>query len=140
MQNQSCDRKYRGSGYVVSAAGAERSCEFQGHAKIQILNLLGSCEWEGNPKFLKKVTEAARQQAVYYPDFMKIVSETLEPLTAAELQVLRLICADKTNSEIGEILDIKVSTVKSHVSHILQKLSVKRRNEAKTVAEKLKLL
>ena len=111
-----------------------------GEYGVAVLNLLGSCEWEGNPKFLKKVTEAARQQAVYYPDFMKIASETLEPLTAAELQVLRLICADKTNSEIGEILDIKVSTVKSHVSHILQKLSVKRRNEAKTMAEKLKLL
>ena len=111
-----------------------------GEYGVAVLNLLGSCEWEGTPKFLKKVTEAARQQAVYYPDFMKIASETLEPLTAAELQVLRLICADKTNSEIGEILDIKVSTVKSHVSHILQKLSVKRRNEAKTVAEKLKLL
>lgn len=105
-----------------------------------VLNLLGICNWDKNAEFLRKVTEAARQQAVYYPDFMKIASETLEPLTTTELQVLRLICADKTNSEIGEILDIKVSTVKSHVSHILQKLSVKRRNEAKTVAEKLKLL
>ncbi len=111
-----------------------------GEYGVAVLNLLGSCEWEGNPKFLKKVTEAARQQAVYYPDFMKVAAETVEPLTAAELQVLRLICADKSNSEIGEILDIKVSTVKSHVSHILQKLSVKRRNEAKTMAEKLKLL
>lgn len=105
-----------------------------------VLNLLGICSWDKNAEFLRKVTEAARQQAVYYPDFMKIASETLEPLTTTELQVLRLICADKTNSEIGEILDIKVSTVKSHVSHILQKLSVKRRNEAKTVAKKLKLL
>ena len=57
-----------------------------GEYGVAVLNLLGSCEWEGNPKFLKKVTEAARQQAVYYPDFMKIASETLEPLTAAELQ------------------------------------------------------
>ena len=105
-----------------------------------VLNLLGLCKWDKNTEFLRRVTEAARQNAVYYPDFMKIASETIEPLTTTELQVLRLICADKTNSEIGEILDIKVSTVKSHVSHILQKLSVKRRNEAKTVAEKLKLL
>ena len=105
-----------------------------------VLNLLGLCKWDKNTEFLRRVTEAARQNAVYYPDFMKIAAETIEPLTTTELQVLRLICADKTNSEIGEILDIKVSTVKSHVSHILQKLSVKRRNEAKTVAEKLKLL
>ena len=105
-----------------------------------VLNLLGLCKWDKNTEFLRRVTEAARQNAVYYPDFMKIAAETIGPLTTTELQVLRLICADKTNSEIGEILDIKVSTVKSHVSHILQKLSVKRRNEAKTMAEKLKLL
>ena len=56
------------------------------------------------------------------------------------MQVLRLVCADKSNAEIGEILDIKLTTVKSHVSHILQKLGVKRRSEAKTAAEKLRLL
>jgi len=32
-------------------------------------------------------------------------------------------------------LDIKLATVKSHVSHILQKLGVNRRSEAKTAAE-----
>ena len=48
-------------------------------------------------------------------------------------------CADKSNAEIGEILDIKLATVKSHVSHILQKLGVKKRSEAKTVANKFKL-
>ena len=37
--------------------------------------------------------------------------------------------------QIGQILDIKLATVKTHVSHILQKLGVKRRSEAKTVAQ-----
>lgn len=63
-----------------------------------------------------------------------------EPLTAAEMQVLRLICADKSNAEIGEILSIRVSTVKSHVSSVLSKLDVKRRAEAKTAAKKLWLI
>ena len=54
--------------------------------------------------------------------------------------VLKLLCADRSNAEIGAILDIKLATVKSHVSHILQKLGVKRRSEAKTVAEELWLL
>ena len=62
------------------------------------------------------------------------------PLSATELQVLRLICADKSNAEIGTILGIRLATVKTHVSHILQKLGVKRRSEAKTMAEKLHLL
>lgn len=63
-----------------------------------------------------------------------------EPLTAAEMQVLRLICADKSNAEIGEILNIRVSTVKSHVSSVLSKLDVKRRSEARTAAKKLWLI
>ena len=41
----------------------------------------------------------------------------------------------RSNAEIGQILDIKLATVKTHVSHILQKLGVKRRSEAKTVAQ-----
>ena len=63
-----------------------------------------------------------------------------ERLTDAEIQVLRLVCADNSNAEIGEILDIKLATVKSHVSHILQKLGVNRRSEAKTAAEKMKII
>lgn len=63
-----------------------------------------------------------------------------EPLTAAEMQVLRLICADKSNAEIGEILSIRVSTVKSHVSSVLSKLGVNRRSEARTAAKKLWLI
>ena len=40
-------------------------------------------------------------------------------------------------SEIGAILNIKLSTVKTHVRHILTKLNVSRRSEAKTTAKKL---
>ena len=68
------------------------------------------------------------------------VSSHIENLTDAELQVLHLLCADKSNSEIGEILGIRLATVKSHVSHILQKLGASRRSEAKTIAEKLHII
>lgn len=37
-------------------------------------------------------------------------------------------------------MDIKLPTVKTHVSHILSKLDVKRRSEAKTAAKKLRLV
>lgn len=40
---------------------------------------------------------------------------------------------------IGKAFAIKLATVKNHVSHILQKLSVTRRREKKTAAEKFKL-
>ena len=102
-----------------------------------VLPLLETCE---DTDFLKAVIKSARNQAVYYPDYLKPPKRLVENLTESEMQVLRLICADKSNSEIGEILNIRLTTVKSHVSHILQKLSVNRRSEAKTMAGKLHLL
>ena len=102
-----------------------------------VLPLLTEC---AQSAFVKKVTKAARAQAVYYPDFLKPKKTSAEKLTEAEMQVLRLVCADKSNSEIGEILDIRLATVKSHVSHILQKLGATRRSEAKTIAERLHII
>ena len=63
-----------------------------------------------------------------------------DTLTPMELQILHLICADKSNAEIAQMMDIKLPTVKTHVSHILTKLGVSRRNEAKTAAKKLRLV
>ena len=37
-------------------------------------------------------------------------------------------------------MDVKLPTVKTHVSHILDKLNVKRRAEAKAAAKKLRLI
>lgn len=105
-----------------------------------VLPLLGECAEKNSSDFLQKLIKAARNQAVYYPDFLKPRNSYFEKLTEAEMQVLRLVCADKSNSEIGEILDIRLATVKSHVSHILQKLGVSRRSEAKTTAEKLHII
>lgn len=102
-----------------------------------VLPLLSKCE---QTSFVIKAVKAARVQAVYYPDFLKPKKLSAEKLTDAEMQVLYLICADKSNSEIGEILDIRLATVKSHVSHILQKLGANRRSEAKTIAEKLQII
>ena len=44
------------------------------------------------------------------------------------------------NAEIGEILNIRVSTVKSHVSSVRSKLGVNRRSEVRTAAKKLWLI
>ena len=105
-----------------------------------ILSLLETCGWKKDAAFLRKLVSAAREQASLYPDYLMPWQEMTAPLSAAELQVLRLICANKSNAEIGEILDIKLSTVKTHVSSILRKLGIKRRSEAKETAERLHLI
>ncbi len=105
-----------------------------------VLPLLEEMRQDKKNRFLERVIKEARGQAVYYPDFLKPQSSVFEKLTESEMQVLRLLCADKSNSEIGKILNIQLATVKSHVSHILQKLGASRRSEAKAVAERLHIV
>jgi DNA-binding NarL/FixJ family response regulator len=56
------------------------------------------------------------------------------PLTARELDVLKLIVSGKSNKEIGAELAISEATVKTHINSILSKLSVTDRTQAATTA------
>ena len=94
-------------------------------------------------RFIRTVSvygTAVRTQAAFYPHFLEPRLAPGEELTPTELQILHLLCADKSNAEIAQIMDVKLPTVKTHVSHILDKLDVKRRAEAKTAAKKLRLI
>jgi len=55
-------------------------------------------------------------------------------LTGRELEVLRMVAKGLGNKEIAASLSIAEVTVKLHVSHVLEKLGVKDRTEAATVA------
>ena len=53
-----------------------------------------------------------------------------EPLTAREMEVLKLVAQGRTNQEIGERLVISERTVSNHVSNILSKLHLANRVQA----------
>jgi ATP/maltotriose-dependent transcriptional regulator MalT len=63
-----------------------------------------------------------------------------EPLTARELEVLRLLAAGTTNQRIARELVVTLDTVKKHVSHVLGKLGAANRTEAVTRARQLGLI
>ena len=105
-----------------------------------VLPLLEALDWDGDKAWRKRLMAAARTQAAFYPHFLEPRLAPGEELTPTELQILHLLCADKSNAEIAQIMDVKLPTVKTHVSHILEKLDVKRRAEAKTAAKKLHLV
>ena len=105
-----------------------------------ILPLLAELPWTGNDRWYKRLLAEVRLQNANDPLFLQPRLGKNDVLTTTEKQILRLICADKSNAEIGEILSIRVSTVKSHVSSVLSKLGVNRRSEARTAAKKLWLI
>lgn len=65
---------------------------------------------------------------------------TAHDLTDREQQVLRLIVAGDSNSQIAHRLDISEATVKTYVRNILAKLSVSSRTEAASYALRHHLL
>ena len=69
----------------------------------------------------------------------KLVEQTQQPeavdeLTEREFGVLKQLAFGLTNREIAEVLKVGEETVKTHVSHILSKLSARSRTEAALVA------
>ncbi len=56
--------------------------------------------------------------------------QLVEPLTAREREILALIAQGMNNREIAEALSVTVSTVKTHIEHILAKLQATDRVQA----------
>ena len=61
-------------------------------------------------------------------------SKTFDDLTERELDVFRLIAGGLSNVEIGQELYISDTTVKTHITHILQKLNLRDRVQAVVLA------
>lgn len=89
-----------------------------------------------------QVVDAIRSVAAGEPYFPASIVRKLEArkgqksLTSRELEVLRLIVGGHSNKEIMAELDLSASTVRVHVSSVLEKLGVLDRTQAAVAAVK----
>jgi DNA-binding NarL/FixJ family response regulator len=86
----------------------------------------------GNALLSPAVTKRVIRQFTRIP--RPVPPKALGELTERELEILRLIATGLSNAEIGRELFIGETTVKTHVTHILQKLGLRDRVQVVVLA------
>jgi LuxR family maltose regulon positive regulatory protein len=103
---------------------------------------------KASPTFVDRVTTAVddavgprRARArVGHAVWQDAAGQLLEPLTARELDVLRLMAEGATNADIARRLAVSVGTAKWHVGNVRAKLGVSNRTQALVRAQELGLV
>ncbi len=87
-------------------------------------------------ELLRAIREVCEGRRYLDPVVAPLLAQRLShrSLTSRELEVLRMVASGLGNKEIATVLNIAEVTVKLHVSHVLEKLEVKDRTQAATVA------
>ncbi len=86
---------------------------------------------------LNAQTRAIARRVVWFESPAQALAD---PLSDRELEVLRLIAANRSNQEIAETLIVSVNTVKTHINRLYVKLGAHNRLEAVERAQELHLL
>ncbi|MBB5853183.1 response regulator [Amycolatopsis umgeniensis] len=91
------------------------------------------------------IRAASRGETVLAPSVAgklvnRVRNPTASPLSAREIEVLKLVAQGSTNADIGRALHISEATVKTHLLRVFGKLDVSDRTAAVTTAMRLGLL
>lgn len=111
------------NGYCLKDLGADR-------LKRAILSVSEGAAWL-DPRIADKVLTIFAKESTQAPPVESEKDDGLvTPLSQRETEVLKLMVDGLSNKEIADRLVIGVSTVRTHVEHILEKLAVSGRTEA----------
>jgi DNA-binding NarL/FixJ family response regulator len=119
------------------AAGADGYClkDVPTHALALAVKSVASGALWLDPRIARSVLDLCAAESQHRPSRStqapkNFLREPSDELTAREREVLELVAKGLTNSEIGEKLFVSPQTVKTHVRHIMDKLSVSDRTQA----------
>ncbi|MEG2073338.1 MAG: LuxR C-terminal-related transcriptional regulator [Angelakisella sp.] len=94
--------------------------------------------------YLRNLLEVSKSYSLLHPALYSHgapqESAAASDLTPMEIQILHLMGEGKTNKEIGEMLAIKLPTVKFHLANLFEKLQAPNRTAAVNAAKNLHLL
>lgn len=126
---------------IVALAVSESEAEVIHHAEAGVAGCVGPDA--GRSHLVAGIARAARGEVVFSPKMVafllrRVVMAASErrpvslslKLTSRELEILSLIREGLSNKEIARRLSVQLSTVKNHVHNSLEKLGVRRREEA----------
>jgi LuxR family transcriptional regulator, maltose regulon positive regulatory protein len=106
----------------------------EGEPMVRLLHLARSRQIE--TQYVTDLLNASQKASRITQPPSQLLSE---PLTAREVELLKLIESGSSNQEIAEKLVISIATVKRHISNIYTKLDVKTRTQAIAIGKELKL-
>lgn len=97
-------------------------------------------------ELIESIKNVIEGEKVIHPDILEVIDRggdmphEKNVLSTREIEVLKEIVKGKSNKEIGETLFVSEKTVKTHVSHILNKLAVSDRTQAVIYAIKYNIV
>lgn len=118
------------AGYLLKASPSERL--------VNAIRLTASGESFLEPSVTAKVLSRFARLAQTNP--RPAPPPLIEPLSARELDVLRLLAEGHSNKEIGSALSIAEGTVKNHMTNVLGKLGALDRTQAALRAREMGLI
>ena len=123
---------------IAERCSIERIIADEGERALTVLLLVK--RRRGRTPFLTRLIQLTQNVATLYPRYMKEQLPDNPSLSAAEMNVLRLMADGRSNAEIAELMQVTVNTVKAHCKHIAVKLKTSNRQQAVRRAIELGLI
>ncbi len=116
--------------YVFDALRAGASAFLLKRARPEDLIAAVHTVAAGDALLSPSVTRTVIDRLARQPEVDTTGHQALEALTSREREVLGLLASGLSNREIGDVLTVEVSTVRTHVKRILMKLCLRDRVQA----------